>query len=107
MPSDPDAAALGARGRALPPEALAGLRTAFAAEVAERLPRLRAVRPGASPDLLSQALRDAHCLGSSAVVLGELEASRVARSVEAALGDGQVAAVPEQVERLSILLAAW
>lgn len=68
--------------RVLPPEALAGLRAAYAGEVADRLPRLLLLLdapPG--PD----ALRDAHTLGSSSVVVGELEAARCARELEAEL----------------------
>ncbi|MCW2613462.1 MAG: hypothetical protein JWN08_456 [Frankiales bacterium] len=107
MPADPDAVMRGARGRVLPPQALAGLREAFAAEVADRLPRLQAVRPGASAEVLAQALRDAHSLGSSAVVLGEPAASRTARAVEAALTAGDVGPVPGQVRELTVLLAAW
>jgi len=84
VPDDQDVAAVGlpAQRRALPPEALAGLREAFAGEVAARLPRLQELLtapPG--PD----ALRDAHALGSSAVVVGEPEASRTARALEAEL----------------------
>lgn len=97
----------GARGRVLPPAAMAGLREAFAAEVAERLPRLQAVRPDSSDQVLAQALRDAHSLGSSAVVLGEPEASRAARRVEASLAAGDVGPVPADVDELVALLAAW
>jgi HPt (histidine-containing phosphotransfer) domain-containing protein len=69
--------------RTLPPEAVAGLREAFAGEVAARLPRLLTLLDGPpGPD----ALRDAHALGSSAVVVGELDASRAARALEAELG---------------------
>jgi HPt (histidine-containing phosphotransfer) domain-containing protein len=85
--------------RRLPPEALAGLRDAFADEVGERLPRLRAAMerldagaasltgaaPSDDPALLGEAIRDAHALGSSSAVLGEPEASRAARAAEAAL----------------------
>lgn len=69
--------------RTLPPEAIAGLREAFAGEVASRLPRLQALLDGPpGPD----SLRDAHALGSSAVVVGEPDASRTARALEAELG---------------------
>ncbi len=91
--------------RVLPPEALEGLRVAFAGEVAERLPRLLALLdtpPG--PD----AVRDAHALGSSAVVVGETDASRAARALEAELGD---AADPARcavlVRELADHLGAW
>ena len=96
-----------ARGRALPSEDLAGLRQAFAEEVAERLPRLQAVRPHSPPAVLAGALHDAHTLGSSAVVLGEPEASRVARELEASLLAGDATDVPRQVARLTDLLAGW
>jgi hypothetical protein len=68
--------------RTLPPEALMSLREAFAGEVAVRLPRLLTLidRPP-GPD----TLRDAHSLGSSAVVVGEQDASRTARALEAEL----------------------
>ena len=92
--------------RTLPPEALAGLREAFAGEVASRLPRLLTLLdapPG--PD----SLRDAHALGSSAVVLGELDASRTARALEAELGtdtpDRERCA--DLVRRLAAHLVAW
>ena len=91
--------------RSLPPEALAGLREAFAGEVAQRLPRLLELLDGPpGPD----ALRDAHALGSSAVVVGENDASRTARALEAELGGG---ADPAQLEvlvrRLADQLGAW
>ena len=70
--------------RALPPEVVASLRDAFAGEVQDRLPRLLALLDGPpGPD----ALRDAHALGSSAVVVGEADASRAARALEAELGN--------------------
>ena len=82
------------RPRGLPPEALAGLREAFAGEVASRLPRLMQLLDGPpGPD----ALRDAHALGSSAVVVGENDASRTARALEAELGG---AADPAELHRL-------
>jgi HPt (histidine-containing phosphotransfer) domain-containing protein len=65
--------------RALPAEAVAELQAAFAGEVAVRLPRLLADPLGAD------ALRDAHTLGSSAVVVGRPDASRAARRLEAEL----------------------
>ena len=79
----PDVGAPGARARTLPPEALAGLRDAFAGEVADRLPRLLLLLDGPPGP---GALRDAHALGSSAVVVGETDASRCARALEAELG---------------------
>ena len=65
--------------RAPPPEAVADLLRAFAGEVAVRLPRLVADPFGAD------AVRDAHTLGSSAVVVGRLDVSRTARGLEAEL----------------------
>ena len=105
MPDDQDVPQQRAP-RTLPPEALAGLRQAFADEVEARLPRLLTLLdapPG--PD----ALRDAHALGSSAVVVGEPDASRTARALEAELG----AAAPDQdrcaelVRELAARLGAW
>ena len=93
--------------RTLPPEAVEGLRGAFRNEVAERLPRLQAVHGGSPPHVLADALRDAHSLGSSAVVLGEPQASRVARAIESALLEGDLTGVPAQVEVLCTLLEAW
>ena len=92
--------------RALPEEALAGLRAAYADEVRDRLPRLlRLVDGPPGPE----ALRDAHALGSSSVVVGELEASRCARALEAELGTG--APDPERLAELAGALAhhlqAW
>lgn len=90
MRDDADArATVVAAVRRLPPAALAGLREAFAAELAERLPRLRAAArdTATADDLPDTAVRDAHSLGSSAAVVGEHEACRAARAAEAALLD--------------------
>lgn len=97
-------------GRTLPPAAVAGLREAFAGEVAARLPRLQAL---ADPLVdVEQAVRDAHALGSSAVVVGESEASRCARALEADLlplrpGDPLPPDVPSRVQTLTVLLGPW
>jgi HPt (histidine-containing phosphotransfer) domain-containing protein len=72
-------------GSRLPESALAAIREAFADEVNERLPRLRAAAAGLDPDLLRDALRDVHTLGSSAYVVGEDDAARTARAAEAVL----------------------
>ena len=108
MPDDQDVAdvVVRPRSRTLPAEAIQGLREAFAGEVAARLPRLQELLDGPpGPD----ALRDAHALGSSAVVVGEPEASRTARALEAELG--QDAPDPERlaalVRELTQRLAAW
>ena len=93
--------------RTLPPEAVADLRRAFRAEVAVRLPRLQAVHAGSGPEELADAQRAAHSLGSSAVVLGEPEAARVARGIESALVAGDLAGVPAEVDLLVRLLGAW
>lgn len=69
---------------AVPPGALAGLREAFAAEVAERLPRIVAMTD------LETARRDVHTLASSAWVVGEPAISRLARAVEDDLAGGPV-----------------
>lgn len=95
------------RHRTLPPEALAGLRAAFAAELAERLPRLLSVGPGSDAALQQQARRDAHNLASSAVVVGEREAGRIARQIENALETDDLTAVPPQTTALAGLLAGW
>ena len=58
---------------------MADLLRAFDGEVAVRLPRL--LEDPFSPD----AVRDAHTLGSSAVVVGRLDVSRTARRLEAEL----------------------
>jgi HPt (histidine-containing phosphotransfer) domain-containing protein len=73
------------RGSRLPESALAGLREAFRDEVSERLPRLRAAATSSDPELLRDALRDVHTLGSSAYVVGEDDAARTARAAEAVL----------------------
>lgn len=95
--------------RRLPPAALAALREAFAAELAERLPRLcdAVRRPGA--DRLGDAVRDAHALGSSAAVVGERGASRHARAAEAALTGPEPDWVTArlEVDRLTAALAGW
>jgi HPt (histidine-containing phosphotransfer) domain-containing protein len=101
-----------ASARRLPPEALADLRQAFAGELAERLPRLRASVEQGDDALLREAVRDAHALGSSAAVVGEADASRAARAAEALLlerPDG--APVPpglrEHVDALTACLSGW
>jgi HPt (histidine-containing phosphotransfer) domain-containing protein len=88
--------------RRLPEQAVAGLREAFAGEVAERLPRLHAALAAGRP---GDALRDAHTLGSSAAVVGEAEVSRAARAAEAALLAGQPA--DAHVAALTALLDGW
>ena len=106
MPEDDAVAGARRIPRVLPPEALASLRDAFRDEVEARLPRLLALLDGPpGPD----SLRDAHALGSSAVVVGEAEASRTARALEAELG----ADAPDR-ERCAVLvrelahhLGAW
>ena len=92
--------------RTLPPEAIAGLREAFAGEVASRLPRLQSLLDGPpGPD----SLRDAHALGSSAVVVGEPDASRTARALEAELGadDPDRERLAALVRVLTDQLEAW
>jgi len=81
--------------RALAPEVVASLRAAFAEELADRLPRLRraaqdAGQSSSPPDaaVRAAAVRDAHTLGSSAFVVGEPDAARLARRAEALLLDG-------------------
>lgn len=76
-------AAQGARG-ALPDDVTRSLREAFGAEVALRLPQLRAADPDA-------VLHAAHALASSAWVVGEREISVLARSVEDQLLEGGTA----------------
>ncbi|HWG95087.1 MAG TPA: Hpt domain-containing protein [Mycobacteriales bacterium] len=99
--SDEGEAALTAVRR-LPEQAVAGLREAFAAEVAERLPRLHAALAAGRP---ADALRDAHTLGSSALVVGEPGVGRAARAAEAAMLAGEPAA--EHVAELAALLDRW
>jgi HPt (histidine-containing phosphotransfer) domain-containing protein len=88
--------------RRLPEQAVAGLREAFAAEVAERLPRLHAALAAGRPE---DTLRDAHTLGSSALVVGEPVVGRVARAAEAALLAGEPA--HDRVAELAALLDRW
>lgn len=70
------------------------LRTAFAGEVAERLPRLTSAVADRDPGRLREAVRDAHALGSSAAVLGEPVASARARAAERHLAGLQDAVPP-------------
>lgn len=88
--------------RRLPEQVVAGLREAFAAEVAERLPRLHAAVAAGRP---ADVLRDAHTLGSSAAVVGEPGVNRAARAAEAALLAGQPA--DALVAELAALLDGW
>lgn len=95
-------------GRGLPEAALAGLREAFADEVSERLPRLRAAAATLDPDLLRDALRDVHTLGSSAYVVGEDDAARTARAAEAVLvDDGPLETFAQLVADLDARLSGW
>ena len=100
--------------RRLPPAALTGLHEAFRTEVAMRLPALQAAVETGHPCLLSAAARHAHALGSSAAVVGEPDASRAARAVEALLigweaGDGDIplTALRTQVRALAACLSGW
>jgi HPt (histidine-containing phosphotransfer) domain-containing protein len=95
-------------GSRLPESALAGLREAFADEVSERLPRLRIAAETLDPDLLRDALRDVHTLGSSAYVVGEDDAARTARAAEAVLVDeGPLETFAVLVADLDARLAGW
>jgi len=77
----------------LPKPVWHAVRTAFAGEVARRMPRLRvaaeslrsAGAPGVPAAALEEVLRDVHTLGSSAAVVGETAASALARNCEAVL----------------------
>jgi len=91
--------------RILPPAAVAGLREAFAGEVADRLPRLLQLLGGPpGPD----AVRDAHSLGSSAVVVGEPDAARTACALEVELGgDADPAELRRLVRELADRLRSW
>ncbi len=91
--------------RILPPAAVAGLREAFAGEVADRLPRLLQLLDGPpGPD----AVRDAHALGSSAVVVGEHDAARTACALEVELGgDADPAELQRLVRELADRLRSW
>lgn len=98
-----EVAARSAAGRALPAEVRAALRSAYAEEVAERLPRLlQAAAAGRGGD---QAVRDAHSLGSSSFVVEETDAGLLARDVEARLLDGRPFA--DQVRALAERLHPW
>jgi HPt (histidine-containing phosphotransfer) domain-containing protein len=95
-------------GSRLPESALAGLRDAFADEVGERLPRLRAAAETLDPELLKDALRDVHTLGSSAYVVGEDDAARTARAAEAVLlEEGPLEEFVALVADLDSRLSGW
>ena len=85
---------------ALPAAAHVALREAFAAEVAERLPRIVALRDGQAPD--ETVRRDVHTLASSAWVVGEPLISRLARDVEDDLLGGPVAALVAALQAVGI-----
>ncbi|MCU1594704.1 MAG: hypothetical protein JWO12_2096 [Frankiales bacterium] len=76
----------------------ASLRDVFAGELAKRLPRLVAWNDGVADDV-EAAVRDAHTLATSAILVGEPEISRLARGAE--YGDAQMLAA------LVPLLQAW
>lgn len=106
MPDDREPVPPQRTRRTLPPEAVAGLREAFADEVRARLPRLLALLDGPpGPDVL----RDAHALASSAVVVGELDASRSARALEVELSTDRPdpAVLHPLVHALAGHLRAW
>lgn len=104
----------------MPDDLDVALREAFGGEVRTRLPRLedlaRLPPESGAPDsaLLSEALRDAHSLAGSAVVVGELAAARSARTLEAALdlhlqapSSALPPAVSVEIDRLVNLLGSW
>ena len=106
--STSDGSAVRAALARLPESVIADLREAFADEVSERLPRLRAAAESLDPKLLEQALRDVHTLGSSAYVVGEDEAARTARAAEAVLvDDGPAEMFAGLVADLDKRLCAW
>jgi HPt (histidine-containing phosphotransfer) domain-containing protein len=76
------------------------LRQTFAAEVAARLPRLRALAAGEG-DVVDDARRDAHTLGSSAIIVSEPEIARLAHEVELHLTDGPLAELITALEAYS------
>jgi HPt (histidine-containing phosphotransfer) domain-containing protein len=95
-------------GSRLPAAALAGLREAFAGEVSERLPRLRTAAATLDADLLVDALRDVHTLGSSAYVVGEDDAARTARAAEAVLVEkGRLQDFADLIATLDSQLSGW
>jgi len=114
----------------LPEPVWQAVRTAFAGEVARRIPRLQAAAEalhsaggaGVPAAALEEVLRDVHTLGSSAAVVGEDTASALARNCEAVLrtwlvdAEGQLVGVlpaevakplAEQIEDLGRELHAW
>ncbi|MDQ1710963.1 MAG: hypothetical protein QOE45_413 [Frankiaceae bacterium] len=109
-------------GRALPEQAVAAMRDAFAGEVATRLPGMQSaaceiLASGAIPAARTLSSH-AHTLASSAAVLGELVVSLHARHCEALLvpfcadGGGSVprsvaADCAYDVEAMALLLAPW
>ncbi len=76
----------------------ASLRDVFAGDLSKRLPRLVAWNDGACDDV-EAAVRDAHTLATSAILVGEPEISRLARGAEH--GDA------EMLAQLVPLLQAW
>ncbi len=118
MPDDQDLAGLRrtgpAQSPALSPHLLVALRAAFAGEVDRRLPHLRRVQQHPDPQVLEQALRDAHSLASSAAVVGAVDVARCAARVEAGLerclrdhARGLPAPVAADAEQLTALLECW
>lgn len=63
------------------------LRETFAGEIAARLPRLVALS-GGQLEVIEEARRDAHTLGSSAIIVNEPDIARLAHAVELQLRDG-------------------
>lgn len=94
----------------LPAEAVRSLREAFAAELDERLPVLRALRDSTgdgAPDLAT-ARRAAHSLASSATVLGEPDAARAARDLDEKLVAGApVAELRAPAGAVVAMLEGW
>lgn len=93
----------------LPEGAVTSLCEAFVEEVADRLPRLRRAASGPSYDgLPEEVARDAHTLASSACVVGEPEAARLARAAEDLLrADGDLTGLADLVDGLERELAPW
>jgi len=118
VPDDQDLAGMRPTGSeqspALSPELLVALRAAFAGEADRRLPRLRRLQQHPGPQVLEQALRDAHSLASSAAIVGAADVARCAARVEAGLerclrdpAPGLPAPVAADAEQLTALLDCW
>jgi hypothetical protein len=95
----------------LPPAAVLSVRSAYAREVARRLPALEialsSLTRGGAPVDIEAAVRDAHSLASSSIVVGEATAGTALRAVEGLLAQGTFDEAARQLDIAALSLGPW